>query len=59
METEILSALSGGADAATIAIAMALFDVRRRLSQVEDKMLYILTELAKRGSVSHQFSDRS
>lgn len=57
MEAEILQVLSGGADAATIVIALALVDLRQRMAKVEDKILYILTELAKRPT-SHTFHER-
>ena len=57
MENDILQVLSGGADAATIVIALALVDLRQRMSKVEDKILYILTELAKRGA-GHPFTER-
>ena len=60
METELIQgALAGGADAATIVIALALLDLRSRMSKVEEKILYILTELAKRGNpLTHQFVER-
>lgn len=58
METELLSLLSGGADAATIVIAAGLLDLRRRVSKLEDKILYILTELARHASPNHKFTDR-
>jgi hypothetical protein len=57
VENDILQVLSGGADAATIVIALALVDLRQRMAKVEDKILYILTELAKRGT-DHKFTER-
>lgn len=58
MELELAQILGSGADAATIVIAAALLDLRGRMSKVEDKILFILTELAKRGSTSHQYVER-
>lgn len=57
MEAQILDVLAGSANAATVVICFALLDLRQRISKVEEKMLYILTELAKRG-VSHNFEER-
>lgn len=58
MEIELAQILGSGADAATIVIAAALLDLRGRMSKAEDKILFILTELAKRGNTSHKYVER-
>lgn len=57
VENDVLQMLSGSADAAQIVIALALVDLRQSMAKVEDKILYILTELAKRGA-DHAFTER-
>lgn len=57
MEAQILDVLAGSANAATVVICFALLDLRQRIGKVEEKILYILTELAKRG-VSHEYIER-